>query len=75
MSAPATTFAPLKEKLDAAVTGDDVDEIARRVKQALQETLKANGLSLPEAFRTPLGHTYARRLLHRIPRAAIPRWS
>jgi predicted metal-dependent enzyme (double-stranded beta helix superfamily) len=67
MGAPATTFAPLKEKLDAAVTGDDVDAIAHRVKQVLQEMLKGNAMPLPEAVRIPLRDTYARRLLHRDP--------
>lgn len=67
MSATGTSFAPLKEKLDAAVTAGDAGTIARRVKQALQETLKCEGVSLPEDFRTPRPDTYARRLLYRDP--------
>lgn len=61
------SFATLREKLDAAVTAADAAAIAQRVKAALQETLKCEGLALPEAFRQPRPDTYARRLLHRDP--------
>ncbi len=67
MSAPGAGFAPLKEKLDAAVADGDAGRIAYRVKAALQETLKSDGVDLPEALRQPRSDTYARRLLHRDP--------
>ena len=60
-------FDALRAKLDAAVTASDVADIAQRVKTALQETLKCEGLALPDEFRQPRPDTYARRLLHRDP--------
>ena len=61
------SFTLLRERLDAAVTAGDPATIAQQVKRALQETLKGEGLALPEAFRRPRPETYARRLLHRDP--------
>lgn len=60
-------FASLRQKLDYAVSGEDPAAIAQQVKAALQETLKCEGLALPEEFRRPRPDTYARRLLHRDP--------
>jgi predicted metal-dependent enzyme (double-stranded beta helix superfamily) len=65
MNQTAPGFAPLKQRLDEAVRGPDVAEIAQRVKRALQETLRCEGLDLPEPMRRPRPDTYARRLLHR----------
>lgn len=63
----APSFSALREKLDAAVMAGDPRAIAQRVKAALQETLKCDGLALPDTFRQPRPDTYARRLLHRDP--------
>lgn len=67
MTPPGASFDLLKGKLDLAVTAGDAGAIARRVKHALQETLKREGVSLSEQFRQPRPDTYARRLLHRDP--------
>lgn len=61
------SFALLREKLDAAVQLNDPAAIATEVKQALQDTLKCDGLALPDGFDAPRPDTYARRLLHRDP--------
>jgi 3-mercaptopropionate dioxygenase len=58
-------FAALKTRLDDAVGGRDVGGVANRVKDALQETLRCEGLALPGALTAPRPDTYARRLLHR----------
>lgn len=63
MTHPA--FEALKPKLDEAVAAGDVHVVAAKVKDALQETLRCNGLNLPSSMVTPLPDTYARRLLHR----------
>jgi len=63
----SASFETLREKLDAAVTAGDPAEIAQRVKRALQETLKCEGLALSDEIRQPRPDTYARRLLHRDP--------
>ena len=63
----AASFEVLRGKLDAAVTAGDAAAIAQRVKAALQETLKCEGLALPDEFRQARPDTYARRLLHRDP--------
>jgi predicted metal-dependent enzyme (double-stranded beta helix superfamily) len=55
----------LRHRLDDAVRGTNVAAIAQDVKHALEEVLRANGLSLPEQFRAVQSDTYARRLLHR----------
>ena len=60
-------FDRLRAKLDAAVTADNPAAIAQQVKAALQETLKCEGLALPDSLRQPRPDTYARRLLHRDP--------
>lgn len=61
------SFEPLKQQLDEAVRQSDPAAIAETVKNALQETLRCNGLSLPDSFNQPRPDTYARRLLHRDP--------
>lgn len=65
MTHPA--FGALKPKLDDAVTGPDVHAIANKVKDALQDVLKCNGLDLPSAMVAARPDSYARRLLHRDP--------
>ena len=65
MNSVAPGFAPLKDKLDAAVRARDISEIAQQVKAALQETLRCDGLAIPDELRRPRPDTYARRLLHR----------
>jgi predicted metal-dependent enzyme (double-stranded beta helix superfamily) len=61
------SFSTLRDKLDTAVAAGDPASIAQQVKQALQETLKCEGLTLSDDFRRPRTDTYARRLLHRDP--------
>jgi predicted metal-dependent enzyme (double-stranded beta helix superfamily) len=61
------SFDLLRTKLDAAVAAPDVATIAQQVKQALQEVLHCNGLSLPPGMVRPIPDSYARRLLHRDP--------
>ena len=61
------SFERLRGKLDAAVAATDAAAIAQQVKAALQETLKGEGLALPDEFSQPRPDTYARRLLHRDP--------
>ena len=61
------SFQQLRLKLDTAVTAPDPAAIAQRVKAALQETLRCEGLTLPREFHQPRPDTYARRLLHRDP--------
>jgi 3-mercaptopropionate dioxygenase len=63
MTHPA--FAALKPRLDEAVAPQDMADVAHRVKDALQETLRCEGLELPGSFTAPRSDTYARRLLHR----------
>jgi predicted metal-dependent enzyme (double-stranded beta helix superfamily) len=68
MTTPAVpSFDTLREKLDAAVRLQDPASIAHTVKDALQATLRCDGLPLPEAFYQSRPDTYARRLLHRDP--------
>jgi predicted metal-dependent enzyme (double-stranded beta helix superfamily) len=61
------SFSVLRDKLDVAVGAGDPAVIAQQVKRALQETLRCDGLTLPDDFRRPRADTYARRLLHRDP--------
>jgi 3-mercaptopropionate dioxygenase len=65
MTHPA--FAGLKPHLDDAVGGRDAGEVALKVKAALQDALRCDGLPLPATFTAPRPDTYARRLLHRDP--------
>lgn len=58
-------FDTLKPRLDEAVAAGDVQTIAGKVKEALEDALKRNGFQLPDAFCAPRPDTYARRLLHR----------
>jgi 3-mercaptopropionate dioxygenase len=63
----APSFDSLREKLDAAMLAGSAGAIALRVKAALVDTLKCDGLSLPVDFTEPRRDTYARRLLHADP--------
>ena len=68
MSTPALpSFDTLRAKLDAAILQPDVKTIAMRVKEALQATLRCDGLALPSEYYASRPDTYARRLLHRDP--------
>ena len=60
-------FETMRSELDAAVQLGDTTAIAQRVKQALQQALRRDGLPLPAEFFEPRPDTYARRLLHRDP--------
>jgi len=60
-------FDVLREKLDAAMLAGSPAAIAMRVKSALIDTLKCDGLSLPRALTEPRPDCYARRLLHADP--------
>lgn len=64
----APSFAALRERLDAAVQMGDAARIAAEVKTALQDTLRCDGLTLPDGYDVPRADTYARRLLHRDPK-------
>lgn len=66
-TAPHPSFASLQPRLDAAVEDPDVQVLALKVKEALQDALRCDGLALPDDFRAPRPDTYARRLLHRDP--------
>jgi predicted metal-dependent enzyme (double-stranded beta helix superfamily) len=63
----STAFESIRPKLDEAMRGENVEDIAHRVKKILQEALRQDALSLPASFRAPRSDTYARRLLHRDP--------
>lgn len=63
----APCFETLREKIDAAMLAGSPGAIAQKVKTALVETLKCDGLSLPAELTRPLPNTYARRLLHSDP--------
>lgn len=63
----SAAFSNLRDKLDTAVEAGDPDVITQQVKRALQETLKREGIALPDDFLRPRPDTYARRLLHRDP--------
>lgn len=58
-------FSELQPRLDEAVTAGSPETIAPRVKAALQDFLRRDGLTLPARFRTVRPDTYARRLLYR----------
>lgn len=62
-----SSFEALRARLDQAVQLGDTTAIATSVKSALEETLRGEGLALPDEFRQARGDTYARRLLHRDP--------
>lgn len=57
--------APLIERLDRAILGDDPAAIAGRVKSVLHELAPNAVASLPELYRRPGNECYARRLVHR----------
>jgi 3-mercaptopropionate dioxygenase len=62
----APAFDSVRPKLDEAVRADSVTAIAHKVKDVLQDALRA-GLPLPSRFHAAKADTYARRLLHRDP--------
>jgi predicted metal-dependent enzyme (double-stranded beta helix superfamily) len=55
----------LIERIDEAVRLREPDAITLRVKQELQDAIRARDVSLPERFRRVRPEGYARRLLHR----------
>jgi predicted metal-dependent enzyme (double-stranded beta helix superfamily) len=55
----------LLSRIDAAVQLGDPDAITQRVKQELQDAIRARTLTLPERFHRLRDDGYARRLLHR----------
>jgi len=63
----APCFDSLRQKLDVAVRADGAAAIAQRVKAVLVDTLKCDGLALPDMFKQPRTDSYARRLLHADP--------
>jgi 3-mercaptopropionate dioxygenase len=63
----APCFDALREKIDAAMLAGSPGAIAQKVKTALIETLKCDGLSLPAELTRPRPDCYARRLLHTDP--------
>jgi 3-mercaptopropionate dioxygenase len=61
----ATVVDPLIQRLRDAVRLGDVAAITERIKDDLESFIPAEGLILPEHFRTPKPNSYARRLLYR----------
>ena len=55
----------LLARIDAAVQLRDADAITQRIKQELQEAIRARSVTLPERFHRVRPEGYARRLLHR----------
>jgi predicted metal-dependent enzyme (double-stranded beta helix superfamily) len=55
----------LLSRIDAAVQLQDADAITQRVKQELQDAIRARSVTLPERFLRVRPEGYARRLLHR----------
>ena len=55
----------LLARIDAAVQLPDADAITQRVKQELQDAIRARSVTLPERFLRVRPEGYARRLLHR----------
>ena len=55
----------LLARIDAAVQLRNADAITERVKQELQDAIRADAVTLPERFRRVRPEGYARRLLHR----------
>jgi predicted metal-dependent enzyme (double-stranded beta helix superfamily) len=55
----------LLARIDAAVQLRNADAITERVKQELQDAIRAHALTLPERFCRVRPEGYARRLLHR----------
>ena len=55
----------LLARIDAAVQLRDADAITQRIKQELQDAIRARSVTLPERFRRVRPEGYARRLLHR----------
>jgi len=52
-------------RIDEAVTLRDPDAITQRIKQELQDAIRAGTVELPARFHRVRPDTYARRLLHR----------
>ena len=55
----------LLARIDAAVQLQDTDAITQRIKQDLQDAIRARSVTLPERFLRVRPEGYARRLLHR----------
>ena len=55
----------LLARIDAAVQLRDTDAITQRIKQDLQDAIRARSVTLPERFLRVRPEGYARRLLHR----------
>jgi len=58
-------LAHLIARIDEAVRMPDPEAITQRVKQELQDAIRARDVALPERFRRVRPEGYARRLLHR----------
>jgi predicted metal-dependent enzyme (double-stranded beta helix superfamily) len=67
MSSIALEVEPLIENLRAAVRLRDTAAIAARIKEELEDLIPAEGLRLPERFRSAHADSYCRRLLYRDP--------
>jgi predicted metal-dependent enzyme (double-stranded beta helix superfamily) len=52
-------------RIDEAVTLRDPDAITQRIKQELQDAIRARSIALPARFHRLRPDSYARRLLHR----------
>jgi len=58
-------LAHLIRRLDEAVQLPDPEAITQRIKQELQDAIRARSVALPERFHRVRADGYARRLLHR----------
>jgi predicted metal-dependent enzyme (double-stranded beta helix superfamily) len=67
MSSAAIDVEPLIESLRAAVRLRDTAAIAARIKDDLESFIPAEGLRLPDRFRSTRRDSYCRRLLYRDP--------
>ena len=67
MSESALLSNDVRERLDAAVTLQSLEQLTEAVKHTLQDGLREGTLQVPEHMRQPRPDTYARRLLYRDP--------
>jgi 3-mercaptopropionate dioxygenase len=67
MSSTPTVVDPLIDRLRAAARLEDVPSIAQQIKSDLESFIPAEGLRLPERYRTVRPDSYARRLFYRDP--------
>src|SRR5439155_3712542 len=57
----------VRDRLDAIIHHEPGGRVPELVKSVLIDSLQCGSLAVPQAFRTPVDGSYARRLLHRDP--------